>query len=205
VECLAIFIGGTQLTKLDELYPETALTHARLKSLLDYDPVTGEFRWRVKRGWRVKGGAVAGCINIVAGSWHIGIDGRLYAGHRLAWFYMTGAWPASGVKHHDGQLANNAWSNLYERKPLRRDQRAPRRRRLPPSVTRARNEANSKARANNKLGVKGVIQMRSGKYSASIKINGKTKYLGTTDDLSLAADLYRTAAAKLDNGLETAQ
>ena len=63
------------------------LTQARLKEVLQYDPETGMFTWRVARQ-RVRIGDRAGCINGVTGYWQIRIEDKNYLGHRLAWLYV---------------------------------------------------------------------------------------------------------------------
>ncbi len=85
------------------------LTHERLKVILDYDPSTGIFTWK-------KSGRIASrntgdlCVRI-------GIDGRRYKLHRLAWFYVTGDWPEHYIDHIDGDVTNNRFSNLREATP----------------------------------------------------------------------------------------
>jgi hypothetical protein len=87
-------------------------TQEQLRELLDYDPTTGMFNWKVNRG-PVKIGDAAGCEGhhsyIV-----IMVLGRLYYAHRLAWFWMTGVWPASEIDHEDGDGGNNRFANLRE-------------------------------------------------------------------------------------------
>src|ERR1700761_6742388 len=87
------------------------ITHAELLRILHYEPVTGEFRWRVKHSRKVIAGRVAGHPSKTLGYMMIGINGRVYYAHRLAWFYMTGLWP-SQVDHRDGDRLNNKWENL---------------------------------------------------------------------------------------------
>jgi len=60
---------------------------ARFKEVLQYDPETGMFTWRVARQ-RVRIGDRAGCINGVTGYWQIRIEDKNYLGHRLAWLYV---------------------------------------------------------------------------------------------------------------------
>jgi hypothetical protein len=77
------------------------LTQARLRELLQYDPVTGVFRWRAGRYiGRVAGCSADGNHNRYA---RIRVDGRMYYAHRLSWLYVHGTWPA--VIDHADQTA----------------------------------------------------------------------------------------------------
>ncbi len=87
------------------------LTQERLKQLLDYSPETGLFYWRVNRG-PARIGAQAGSISKHLGYVEIRVDLKPYYGHRLAWFWMTGAWPENEIDHRDLNKANNSWINL---------------------------------------------------------------------------------------------
>ena len=76
------------------------LTQERLREVLDYNPETGEFRWRARKGvpfW-IRPGMLAGG-NYGRGYRGITIDGRLYPTHRLAWLWMTGRWPETRGKN----------------------------------------------------------------------------------------------------------
>lgn len=84
------------------------LTAERLREVLHYDPDTGEFRWRIKGsarrrtvGSRRKRGYI-----------QIGIDGRSYQAHRLAYLWMIGVWPSEQVDHINRNPSDNRWSNL---------------------------------------------------------------------------------------------
>ena len=69
----------------------TVLTAERLRELLNYDPLTGVFSWRVNGRGRSGVGTVAG------GSNHkykrIAIDKKEYFVHRLAWLMCMVAGP----------------------------------------------------------------------------------------------------------------
>jgi hypothetical protein len=43
---------------------------------------------------------------------YIEVDGEIYPADRLAFLYVTGEWPVGAIEHIDGDLANDAWSNL---------------------------------------------------------------------------------------------
>lgn len=100
--------------KRTEPFPE--LTQELLKSLIAYKPDTGELVWLVDRngrGGKVKPGVLAGGID-KKGYVTLVINHKRYAGHRLAWLWMTGAWPEGSIDHKDRNPANNKWSNLRQ-------------------------------------------------------------------------------------------
>lgn len=88
------------------------LTQERLKELLEYFPDTGNFVWKVSKGDR-EPGDIAGCVTFY-GYIQIGIDGTKYFAHRLAWLYMTGAFPKQDTDHINRCKADNRWSNLRD-------------------------------------------------------------------------------------------
>lgn len=143
------------------------VTLTALKYWLEYDEVTGLFRWLQRPAIQITVGDVAGCIN-PDGYVVIGIGGRLYRAHRLAWFYVTGNWPTHLVDHEDTNRANNAWSNLR-------------------AATYRQNNCNVSVKANNTSGVKGVSWNKNAiKWTAQISLHGKKTHLGVFSDLEEA-------------------
>lgn len=153
----------------------------RLKELLSYDPLTGVFLWKVDRS-NIKRGTLAGRYD-KAGYIRIGIDGREYRAHRLAWLYMTGEWPEIFLDHRDMDKNNNAWSNL----------------RL---ATKSQNAANIGPLKSNTSGIKGVSfhsgGAKGGKpWQANITKNGKAMGLGIFATKEEARAAYAAAAERL--------
>lgn len=154
-----------------------------LRELLHYDPETGVFR-RIKivaPQSRVNIGDVAGCadgqgyIRIKLG----GRSGRSYAAHRLAWLYMTGSWPNGEIDHIDLNPSNNRWSNL----------------RL---ATRSTNIANTRKRADNMSGAKGVYRGEGRKrpWRAEITVHKKRIFIGAFATIDEAKAAYDACALK---------
>lgn len=148
------------------------LTIERLRELLSYDSVTGIFTNLVDRRRCGKSGDTAGSINGRLGYVQIGIDGRRYYAHRLAWFYMTGEWPDQ-IDHIDRNRAHNAWSNLRE-------------------CSNSQNQANR--RATSSEGLKGVTWHDCGKWMAQINVSSRHIYLGLFDSAIAAHTAYCIAA-----------
>lgn len=136
----------------------TLPTQARLKELLDYDAVTGIFRWRAHRG-SAKAGAVAGAVH-KTGYRYIAVDGVSYKAHRLAWVYVYGVPPADLLDHKDRCPDNNAIDNLRE-------------------ATHAENQQNKQVYRNNRSGCKGVSwHAHTKRWRARIQTGGTNRLLG---------------------------
>jgi len=149
----------------------------RVKELYEYDPLTGIFRHRVARGC-VRIGDIAGWMGKYD-YWIINVDGKKFPATNIAWLYMTGTWPTGIVDHRNGNQLDNSWKNLRD-------------------ATRAQNVWNSKKRSSNKSGFKGVsLCTTTGRWRATIVLNGKQHSLGRHSSAELAHEAYKQAAAKL--------
>lgn len=152
---------------------KTELTQARLKELLHYDPEHGLFIWRRSNSNRAPSGSPAGTPD-GRGYLQIQVDRRLYKAHRLAFLYMTGAFPDEEVDHINRDGADNRWANLR-------------------SATRSQNESNKLITSRNTSGYRGVFwEGRCRKWQARGMKDKKEVYLGLFDDVEEAA-----AVAKL--------
>src|SRR6056300_154770 len=92
----------------------TDLTAEEARRLLDYDPSTGELRWKVSINNRVKVGSVAGRAHCRKGYMRIGIYGKRYFSHRVAWLITHGRWPKPCIDHINGNRDDNRLENLRE-------------------------------------------------------------------------------------------
>lgn len=84
----------------------TDLTAERLRQILSYDPMTGQFI-RLKTGRRVGDKSGSGYITIY-------VDGRSRNAHRLAWLYVHGRWPDFYIDHINGDRTDNRIANLRD-------------------------------------------------------------------------------------------
>lgn len=90
---------------------EAGLTLEEAHALLEYDPDTGAFYWRLKASPFVTAGAKAGTRRR-DGYIRIRIQGREFAAHRLAWFMVHGEWPHPEVDHRNRDKTDNRLDNL---------------------------------------------------------------------------------------------
>lgn len=88
------------------------LTAERLRELLKYDPETGLFTWRLRKG-RCVAGSLAGSTDN-HGYVVIRLDWAIYKAGRLAWMYMHGNFPKKKLRYIDRDTANNRITNLTE-------------------------------------------------------------------------------------------
>jgi hypothetical protein len=128
------------------------ITQQRLKEVVCYDPDTGLWEWLVTLSSRAVAGSPCG---VPKGNRYgrIRIDGHLYQSHRLAWLYMTGAWPSECIDHINGNRADCRWVNLRE-------------------SDHSENKLNVPVRRDNTSGVKGVCSSNEKYWAAEIKFKG---------------------------------
>lgn len=85
------------------------ITQEQLKELLDYDPDTGIFTWKVDR-IAIGAGRKAGWLS-PRGYIYITINSRRYLAHRLVWLYAHGFLP-SELDHINRDASDNRLCNL---------------------------------------------------------------------------------------------
>ncbi len=160
--------GAKERYKVKEKVDDIIQT--RLKELVDYNPNTGEFRWKTEVG------NIAGYIRS-NGYVRIELDRKSYLAHRLVWLYVHGKWPI-GIDHINHDKTDNRIENLRE-------------------VTRAENQKNLPVFKNNTSGVPGVSWSKSSKkWQANIKTEGKVIYLGLFQDKNEAIKAREEAKIK---------
>lgn len=156
------------------------LTAARLRELLDYDPITGIFTNRITRGSRAKAGDVAGSVTAY-GYLTIRIDRVAHQAHRLAWLYVHGALPAGDIDHRDGDGFNNAILNLRD-------------------VAHEVNTQNIREpHADSGTGFLGVWRKR-GRWTAGLCVRGRRVCLGMHHTAEQAHAAYVAAKRRLHEG-----
>lgn len=155
------------------------LTADRLREVLDYNPETGEFRWRVTNSTKVPAGTRAGYRSARDGYWRVQVDNRMFLSHRLAWLYVYGRWPEAEIDHINLIRDDNRLANLRE-------------------ASRAQNSRNLRAHRDNRAGLKGVSRdLRSGRYEAAIMAEGERRRLGWFATAEEAHQTYCKAVEEL--------
>ncbi|MDO8972094.1 MAG: HNH endonuclease signature motif containing protein [Saprospiraceae bacterium] len=149
------------------------LTQTRLHELFGLNTETGELIWRVSKGSK-KQGNIAGSIN-KKGYRCIKIDGRNYKAHRLVWLYTFGSWPKDQLDHIDGNRSNNRLDNLRE-------------------CTHGENQQNLAPKTGGTSNYPGIYWAKHvQKWQVSIRIKGKSEYLGLFTNELEAAEAYKLA------------
>lgn len=168
--------------KIREAFAGKQLAHERLLETFSYCQNSGFFTRKVRRG-RMAAGEVSGSIQRTGHEGYdrlvVGVDGRNYKAHQLAWFYVHGVWPPADIDHKDTNPLNNRIDNL----------------RL---ATDSQNLGNMKKPSTNTSGKKGVFWHKGArKWQAGIKVDGNKIYLGLFDDLEAAHAAYLAKAIEL--------
>ncbi len=130
---------------------QAKLSLERLTDLIDYNPETGIFLNKKRRG-NAMPGIEAGYIE-PRGYRSILIDRERYWAHRLAWFYMFKYWPADQIDHINRNKSDNRISNLRE-------------------ATNYINNSNKEIRAEKISSIKGIV-WRPDSQDWEVKYNDK--------------------------------
>ena len=153
-----------------------------LKQCLFYNKDNGEFVWRYRHSTPENINATnaykpAGFIKL--GYRQIGLNGKVYMAHRLAWIFYYGVNPDDMIDHINGNRLDNRIENL----------------RL---CTPQQNQWNRSKSVKNTSGFKGVsYEKKNKKWRARIKIDGGNKCLGLYQTKQEAADAYNSYAKKI--------
>lgn len=153
------------------------MNQSELKQILEYNPDSGEFFWKIQPATWIPIGTKAGYSR---GSYvQIRINKKLYYAHRLAVLYMTGNDPDDHIDHINGIRSDNRWCNLRE-------------------ATATENQRNTAISKNNSSGVVGVCwDKRKQKWLARIYANSKPQFIGYFTQLSDAASARKVAEHSL--------
>lgn len=156
-------------------------TQAHLQEWLDYDPLTGIFRWKKEPR------PIRPCLGKIAGTKNrdyvlIKLPGfSLIGAHRLAWIYAHGLTIGGAeVDHRDTNPSNNAIENL----------------RL---ATSMQQKWNKNVQSNNRSGLKGAYfhSCRKGmQWRSQIKVGERLIFLGYFYTAQEAHEAYGRAAVE---------
>ena len=160
------------MNKNKELLP----FYQKAKELLEYNPDTGVFTWRVSNSNRVKIGDIAGCLHKNSGYTLIRVGDKLLRAHRIAFFIVNNETP-NVIDHINGDRSDNRISNLR-------------------SCTSQQNGFNSSKQINNTSGYRGVSKAGN-KWRARIYIKNKETSLGHFDCPKEASRVYEEKAREL--------
>lgn len=154
---------------------KSILSQEYLKSILHYNPQTGVFTWLAGNN-QVKAGGIAGHMP-PTGYVVIGHQRQSHLAHRLAWLYMTGAYPKKPLDHRNGIRSDNRFENLRE-------------------ANQSQNMQNRHSAKTGKKGLLGAFPCRN-KWKAIIKSQGKYIYLGVFETNEEAHEAYLSEKRKL--------
>jgi hypothetical protein len=145
----------------------------------DYNPETGELRWRIGSRRRKAGELAGGAVKSEKGRMSLGFQNKDYKVHIIAWVCQTGEWPKHQIDHINENPSDNRWENLR-------------------AATKSQNMRNISKIKSNTSGFKGVgWHKQTEKWRAYIIADGRTYHLGLFPSKEDAAKAYADAAIRL--------
>lgn len=149
----------------------------QLKALFIYNARTGVLMWRASRG-TAKAGTEAGWLH-ASGYVYVGLNGRSYKAHRLAWMYVYGKDPQGLLDHKNRDKTDNRICNLRV-------------------VTDGQSNQNKQVYRNNQTGHKGVGWHAPRKrWRVRIQHEGRVLLVGYYPTLEHAVAARRAAEHRL--------
>ena len=146
------------------------ITQEEVNRLFFYDKETGIVTRKISVGGNTMIGDFVGSIpNKRKRYLRTRINGRDYYLHRIIWLYVNGSFPEYSIDHINGDGLDNRISNLRV-------------------VTAQENSRNQKLFRTSKTGFCGVYKTKSNKFYATIRMKGKTSWLGVYTTLMEAVD-----------------
>lgn len=160
--------------------PRELPSQQQLRELLDYDPSTGDLRWRVRPGHPAfntrKAGQLAFTSSTSRGYRQGDIFGVNFLAHRVIWKWVTGEDPDT-IDHINRNKTDNRWDNLR-------------------SVTNLENMLNTGLAENSSSGITGVFfsaTKRGKQWGAHIKVGRRNRNLGYYHTMAEAAQARHEA------------
>lgn len=158
-------------------------TQDRIKQLVLYNPLTGEFvrkekpasefaTHRICEYWNRRYANKPAGYLCGDGYHYLMIDGRRYAAHRLAWIYFYGQVPQQ-IDHENGDTSDNRIANLRD-------------------VSNLENSRNQKLRCTNRSGVTGIAWIDE-RWLAYIYVKGRFCRLGSFASFEAAVKTRKQA------------
>lgn len=145
---------------------------ATLRRMLNYEMFGGVFTWATSPSAKFQIGQLAGSVT-PRGYLQIGLFGKNYPAHRLAWLHVYDRWPQGVIDHIDGNPLNNSIMNLRD-------------------VSQQMNTRNAKVSKNSRSGVNGVNWNSKRRcWNAFIMVDRKSINLGYFSTVEAAAQTRR--------------
>lgn len=151
------------------------MTQTLLKEIINYNPQTGLFTWKIDLSSRKREGRLSS-NSLEKGYPKITIFTKTYFAHHLVFLYMKGTIP-NEVDHVNHIRDDNRWCNLR-------------------SVSRKENTRNASMRKDNKSGVTGVTWHKATQKWA-VQIGKEGRWLGVYSDIDEAIRVRQIAEASL--------